>query len=253
MLHVDVVVVSLHLLRIVGIHDSLLLIYFIVEDYFSINLLSRFWWRFIAMCVITDIFTLATMQSRVPRLHIAWIWAIIAIGARTFQGASKSLTAFLMFTTIMALIWSNQRLDKYLSSRPRMRGILLIVGGHIPILKPTRYIVNGPLKSFLEFVVPLCSSTAFALAGTVTEAWSVVFIAGVCFSIPSISLRYNNSDARVVIAFGWLLLLGWCMKVSSSFNDGDYEIFLLFIEVLISHLMAAYDIGIYFGFYLGIY
>ncbi|PJF18009.1 hypothetical protein PSACC_02156 [Paramicrosporidium saccamoebae] len=251
MLRVDVVVVTLHLLRIVGTLNALLVIYSIVDDFFSLDLLSTVWRRVVATVAAAAIFRMATTLSLVPRLHIVWVWVIIATGAPTFRGASKPITALAMFAAIMVFIWLNKQVNKHLYNRARVRRILSTVEWSSPILPPTRYMLVGSRMSFLEFVVPLCSSTIFASAGAGDiDSWTTAFLIGVGIIALTITARYRGFIAALLFMFaGWVSLTFWCIKSSSSSDDDDFEILLLIAEALISHFMVAYDIGIYFGIY----
>jgi hypothetical protein len=251
MLHIDVVVITLHLLRIVGTLDFLLLIICIVEGYFSLDLLSTFGRRVIAIFIVAGILRVAKTMCLVPRLHILWIWAIVAIGTPTLRDTSKPITALLMITTIPVLIWPTKRFNKHLPSGSRVRSIVSAIEWYSPVLNPERSTFDGFVLNVVESIVSICSGTAFALAGTGIETWNVIFIMAIILLLPSTAFRYRGSNvAGLAVMFaGWISLIFWCWKYSSTCNDNDFELFLLISEALIAQFMMTYDIGIYYGIY----
>ncbi|PJF19692.1 hypothetical protein PSACC_00493 [Paramicrosporidium saccamoebae] len=93
---VDVGVLSIRLLKTVCTQNLLLLICTIVADLYFVGALETKFRRLLLFLAVTSIIGVAKILGIMPRLHVMWVWLVIAVGAYEFEGEGRPMAALFM-------------------------------------------------------------------------------------------------------------------------------------------------------------
>jgi hypothetical protein len=104
MVNVNVTCIILHLLRLVGIYNYEPLTCVAVAGSSKFGNLPRLATRMFAVCTLTCVNSSAQSSKYIPKLHVLWVWIIIAVCGPFLRGDLKSLAALCMFLLIALML-----------------------------------------------------------------------------------------------------------------------------------------------------
>jgi hypothetical protein len=219
MSRIDVGVLAVHLFKIACTHNLILLTCIAGNPDFDDALDTKLY-KLAMFLLVTGVVGIARMLGITPRLHIAWVWVVIAAGVPWFTSETKSDTAFFMLVGIAALL-SLTRLVDALSNRARVRKLLLVIEQIIPPLD-SECVLNATLLKILEWILFLGSNATVILVGKDIDEWDGAFMTTIIVLGIAVALRYTEHGMTVVgIAAGWVAMAVWCCPSDSSIDSED--------------------------------
>ncbi|PJF19828.1 hypothetical protein PSACC_00358 [Paramicrosporidium saccamoebae] len=221
---VNIIIISLHLLKVIGTQIP-------VIDLHCRELICTIRWA-IHICQV---------MGPKFRIHVAWIWVSLFLGAPHFRDATKVQTALLMFS----FLWVVFKFTHLVRSKnwPSVKKTFQRIDAIFPKLHHGNTVLPAQDERLVRVFL---DCTAAIITVTMAEDFSgkPAVIVGVIILLASLATyRHEATYKKLIVAFAWVFVACQCtVDITSKELWKDFEIGIIAAEAALSHLAGTFKV-----------